>query len=133
MYAVLSKDDFQIPRFIAVGVVCTAVNLAVLYALTAFAGLWYLVSSIAAFCVSYAVNFTLQKLWTFKNRELGSVHRQLGLHLALQLGNLTLNTCLLYMLVEHVHLWYIAAQVSLDAVIAIESFILSRRIFACKL
>jgi len=130
VYAILSKNDFQIPRFILVGTFCSGVNVCTLYLLTQVAGIWYLYSSAAAFCISYAVSFTLQKFWTFKNRGLQTAPKQLGLHLSLQLGNLALNTVLIYILVTYAGVWYLAAQVSLDATISIENFILSRRIFA---
>jgi len=117
-------------RFSTAGAATVSLYYLLLAFLTEVLGFWYLTSSIAAFLIGYATNFTLQKLWTFKERSTHALSRQVTLHLALQFGNLVLNTTLLYLLVEYGQLWYITAQLILTVALSIESYFVSRWIFA---
>ncbi len=125
-----AHEFLKLGRFFTSGVATVIVNITALYILTEYAQVWYLTSSVIAFCISYGVNFLLQKFWTFQNRELRGAHKQLALHLCLALANLVLNTLVLFALVHYLHLWYIAAQILAVAIIALDSFFLSRLIFA---
>ncbi|MFA6494738.1 MAG: bifunctional glycosyltransferase family 2/GtrA family protein [Candidatus Paceibacterota bacterium] len=111
-------------RFIISGLVGVAVNLGVLYLLTEKAHQWYLASSVAAVIISYAINFSLHKYWTFENSGAKTLSRQLSLHFSIFLFNLVLNTLMIYVLVEYLRVWYFAAQIAAAAVIAIEDYFL---------
>jgi len=126
----LAKEMGRIARFLIAGSINVLVNLLTLYALTEYAHLWYLASSILAFGVSYLVSFGLQKFWTFKSKDPRAVWYQLPLHLSLAIFNLLLNTTLLYLLVEIGHVWYLLAQILVALVIAADSFVISRKIFS---
>jgi putative flippase GtrA len=120
----------RIAHFLLVGGFSTMVNLGVSFTLTSVVGLWYVTSAIMAFVVAYAVNFTLQKLWTFERPEKEGSGTQLFFHLMLQLCNLGLEVGSMYLLVEYAGLWYLYAQVAVLAVISVESFLITRRIFS---
>ena len=127
----MNKQRFsQILRFLLGGGVGVAVYYATLYTLTEFAGVWYVISAIVAFVLNYAINFTLQKFWTFQNKDTKNVSRQLTLYFGMVLGFLATNTTLLYVLVEYVHLKYLVAQLILTFLLTIASFVLTRKIFA---
>ena len=126
----IAKEIPRIARFLIAGAVTVVVNLVALYAFTEYAHVWYLASSVVAFCISYGVNFTLQKFWTFKNTSCQAILYQLPLHLSLALFNLALNTIILYVLVEWAHVWYMLAQVVAAIIIALDSFLLSKKIFS---
>ena len=100
------------------------VNLVLLYIFTDIFKIWYLFSSILAFCVAFFVSFFLQKYWTFRDRDQEKIYRQMGLYLAVALTNLGLNTLLMYLSVDLFKIWYLLAQVFVTAVIAVESFLI---------
>ena len=56
-------------KYYIVGACGVLVNLGLLYSLTEFVGLWYLVSYIIAISVSITLNFTFNKFWTFKDSK----------------------------------------------------------------
>lgn len=116
-------------RFLISGSIAAAVSFVSLYAFTEFLEIWYLTSSIIAFFLSFMFSFTLQKFWTFENRDLQNVHSQITLHLILAVANLFLNTFLVYVFVEHLHMWYMYAQFITSAVIALESFAILKWIY----
>ncbi len=122
----LAAGSLLVIRFLISGGTATAVNVGTLYVLTEFAGLWYILSSVVAFVLAFCVSFTMQKWWTFAERSTHRVGSQAGLYFAVALGNLGLNTLLLYVLVEWFGLWYVIAQLIASAIIAAESFLLYR-------
>ncbi len=119
----------KVLRFLIAGGTATVVNLAVLFALTDLAGIWYLLSSGIAFTVSFGVSFSMQKYWAFRNKDLDKVSRQLPMHLTLAMFNLVLDIAIVYLLVDLFGIWYIFAQIIAAALIAIESFFAFRWIY----
>lgn len=123
----LHPKIFRILRFLASGGVAAAVNLGVLYGMTEYLGVWYLVSASLAFIISFAVSFTLQKFWTFGDRRLAGASRQAVLYFCIALSNFFLNIGILYTLVEYAHLHYIFSELIAMVVIACASFFIYRR------
>ena len=113
-------------RYVAAGGTGAAANIAVLFVLTEFFHIWYLLSSVVAVCVGFAVSFILQKFWTFQNTDMKRVHVQLPMHLMLSLANLALNTVIVYALVDYAHLWYVLAQVFSGATLAFVNYFVYR-------
>ena len=110
--------SFRALRYLFAGGSAAAANIITLYVLTEFMHVWYLLSSILALIVGFALSFILQKFWTFRNMPLNRVQVQLPLHILLSLFNLVLNTIFLYALVEWAHTWYILAQLISGAALA---------------
>ena len=106
----LSSEQLRIIRYIISGGTATLANFSTLYILTEFFHVWYLASSVVALSVGFVVSFILQKFWAFKNRDMDRVHMQATWHVTLSLANVAINTTLMFVLVEYVHLWYMLAQ-----------------------
>ena len=119
----------QIIRYLIVGGVVVSVNLSALYIFTDVFNIYYIISTIYAFLLSFCVSFFLQKFWTFNNQDVSGmrVARQMIFYLCLQGFCLSLNTALMYVFVEYLHIWYIASQAIISLVIAIGAFLISRR------
>ncbi|MEK7208366.1 MAG: GtrA family protein [Patescibacteria group bacterium] len=115
-------------RYLAAGGSAAAVDLGLLYALTEWFGLHYLLSAVVAFVVAFCVSFFLQKFWTFEDHSVERVHAQIVLYFVVAAANLGLNTLLMFLLVEKLGFWYFAAQLIAGALIACESFFISRHI-----
>jgi len=125
----------QISRYVISGSMAAVVSLSILYTLTEFFYIWYLISASVAFIGAFGVSFTLQKFWTFKNHKRDAMRKQLSFYLIVVLINLSINTLFVYLLVENADLWYISAQIVSGAVIAVESFfvykfLIFKRIYA---
>ncbi len=119
----------QIVRFCVAGAAGVIAYYAALYGLTEYLGVWYVISAVIGFILNTGLNFTLQKFWTFENKEIHMVGRQLALYVVMTVCFLIGNTVCLYLMVEYLHIWYIAAQVILTAIISALSFVISGRIF----
>jgi len=115
---------FRVIKYLIAGGTATSVNLILLYLLTEYAHLWYLVSSALAFIISFFVSFYLQKYWTFTDRDKEKVFKQLSIYLLVALINLVINLVIMYLLVEIVGFWYMLAQLITGALIATESYLI---------
>lgn len=120
---------WQVVRFCIAGVTGVLTYYVTLYYLTEYAGLWYLASSFIGLILNMTVNFVLQRSWTFKNKEPDKMNKQAVEYLALSFGTLLVNSALLYLIVEYMQLWYIAAQFIVTVALAIPSYIISGHIF----
>jgi dolichol-phosphate mannosyltransferase len=112
---------FRVGKFIIVGGLAMLINLAVLYVLISMLGIWYLASSIVSFLVALMANFFLQKVWAFGSRR-DKPYRQFAAFFGTNIFNLGLNTLIMYLLVSHVGIEYLIAQIITSVLISIESF-----------
>ncbi len=112
----------KIGRYVISGGTAAAVNLVLLYILTEYAGMWYLLSAVCSFIIAFGVSFILQKSWTFQDASKDGIHRQLLAYLLVALINLGLNTALLYSFVEYAKLHYLLSQIMAGIIVAAESF-----------
>ncbi len=119
----------RVVRFVVSGGSAAFVNITLLYALTEYGGLWYIISSALSFIAAFFVSFLLQKYWAFRNRESRGSHVQMSLHLTTAVINLGLNLSLIYAFVEFGGMWYILAQIVSSIIIAFESFFAFRWIY----
>lgn len=120
----------QIMRFLSSGVFGTLLYYVLLYCLTEFAGVLYITSSVIAGFFNWTSNFLFHKFWTFKQKELKNTHVEAGKYILLGCILLILNTTLLFVFVEYLHLWYMLAQLIVTVIITIISYIFARSIFS---
>ncbi|MES3005141.1 MAG: GtrA family protein [Patescibacteria group bacterium] len=125
-------DKYVILRYVASGGTSAVVDLLLLSFLYHVVGVHYLLSSIIAFCVAFFVSFILQKFWTFKNVSTEGIQRQSFIYLASSLFSLGVNTLLMYIFVEKMHLAVLLSQIFAGATVACFTFFISRRIFKYK-
>lgn len=131
LYAHLDKRKI-ILKFLIAGGTTTVVDLALLYFFTGILGVHYLTSSFLAFCVAIFVSFSLQKYWTFRDKN-EKVKSQLFFYFLTGITNLFLNTLFMYILVDHLGLMYILAQIITSGVIAVGNFLVYRFIIFKKI
>lgn len=116
----------QVLRFGVSGLAAAGTLVGTLYALTEFAGLWYIHSVLIASVVSFFVSFGLQRLWTFRDVEQGGALPQLVAFVALFLANSAINAGLLFVMVEHLDAPYLLSELFIAILIAIWNFCIMR-------
>ncbi len=115
-------------KYIISGGMAAAVDLGGLFILTEIAGVWYLFSAVIAFVLSLLTSFLLHKFWTFRENSLQRIKKQFIFFTALALLNLALNILLLYVAVDILNIWYMAAQFVIMGVLAFMNFIINKTI-----
>ncbi len=97
-------------RFAISGGIATLVDIALLYALTEWAEVWYLISSVFSFLVGSITHFAISRRWVFTNSN-KPFWQQYKSFFVIHLGGLAINTAVLFLLVEYGKIYYILAKV----------------------
>jgi len=112
----LAKFTGEIKRmlkFAFVGVTGIFVNEGLLYTLTEYLGLYYLHSGAISIEASILSNFTLNELWTFRDRREGGkkdIAKRALKYNVVSIGGLLINLLVLYLLVEFLGMYYLVAN-----------------------
>lgn len=125
LYSLVEKYKLII-KYIIAGSTAAGVDLTILYGLTEWVGLYYLLSATLAFIIAFFVSFNLQKFWTFKDNRRVGIHRQMTIYFLNGIINLNLNALFMYLLVDYVHIMYILAQIITSIFLAFTSFMVYR-------
>jgi len=106
-----SSTMYQFTKFCIVGGIGMLINLAILYALVEYAGLWYILAASIAFVFAVINNFVWNKFWTFKDVDIKGVGTQFSKFFIISVISLGINLAVLYALVEYLFIWYMLAQI----------------------
>ena len=104
------------------GALAFVVDFGLLYLLTEHAGLWYLASATIAVIVAIIVNYSWQRLVTFKSLE-RNVAKQFSKFVTISLVAIVLNIIFMYVLVDIAGLWYLLAKVFVTMVVWFWNFL----------
>ena len=122
-------------KYYLVGASGVLVNLGILFILTEFVGLWYLLSSTIAIYVSITTNFLLNKTWTFKDTVIKQDgFLMYGKFIGVSLVGMGIQLGFNYMFVEKLSVYYLLAALISIMIASSVNFVLNRRLtFGIKL
>jgi dolichol-phosphate mannosyltransferase len=122
-------------KYYLVGASGVLVNLGILFALTEFVGLWYLLSSTIAIYVSITSNFLFNKTWTFRDTAIKQGDFLLyGKFICVSLVGMGIQLGFNYMFVEKLSVYYLLAALMSIMIASSVNFVLNRRLtFGIKL
>jgi putative flippase GtrA len=125
-----NRFPIQFMKFCMVGSIGGVINLGLLYSLTEFLHIWYIMSAALAFTAAVVNNFVLNKRWTFQNTA-PEVSKQFVSFFIISIISLALNLSVLYILTEYVGMWYMTAQV-IAILVALSNNYMSNKKFTFK-
>ena len=120
----------EVIRFLIVGGGCFLLEYILLYVLTEYMHIGYLVSSAIAFTVSLLVNYILCLLVVFNVKHQSSL--EIGLFIITSLRGLIINQGVMWFLVEIIAWWYMFAKVIASGIVMIWNYITKRYILIRK-
>ena len=120
----------EVIRFLIVGGGCFLLEYILLYVLTEYMHIGYLVSSAIAFTVSSLVNYILCLLVVFNVKHQSSL--EIGLFIITSLIGLIINQGVMWFLVEIIAWWYMFAKVIASGIVMIWNYITKRYILIRK-
>ena len=122
-------------KYYLVGASGILVNLGILFILTEFVGLWYLLSSTIAIYVSITTNFLLNKTWTFRDTAIKQRDFLMyGKFIGVSLVGMGIQLGFNYMFVEKLSVYYLLAALISIMIASSVNFVLNRRLtFGIKL
>ncbi len=119
-------DRFKFVKFVLAGSIASLADLTVLYSLTEFFGVYYLVSAGFSFSFGFTVSFLLQKFWTFKNKKTNNLNIQILRYFLIFSVSLIVGIIILYFVVNKFGIYYIYGQILVDSNLAIGRFFISK-------
>ncbi|MEA2089051.1 MAG: GtrA family protein [Patescibacteria group bacterium] len=108
-------------KYCVVGGTAAAVDFSILFILTDFLNVYYLISATISFIVSALTNYSLNRSWTFRSN--GKKRKQLPIFFTIATIGLILNNSIMYFSVEVLAVWYIWAKVVATGIVLIWNFI----------
>ncbi|MBN2734045.1 MAG: glycosyltransferase family 2 protein [Methanomicrobiaceae archaeon] len=125
------KEWKKVFKFGLVGISGIFVNTGLLYVLTEYFGLYYVISSVFAIEASIVTNFILNDFWTFKRGEksrIASKFKRFVSYQAVSVIGVFINVLILYLFTEYLNLWYINSNIIGIFVVFIWNFFVNRNL-----
>lgn len=116
----------EIIRFCFVGGVSFLMDYSILFALTEFAGVYYLYSSAISFSVSVVFNYWLCVVYVFKGAKKQSA-RQATIFIGSSIVGLGLNQLCMWFFVAVAGLHYMLAKIGATAIVTIWNYVMKRK------
>jgi len=112
----------QFVKFALVGIVNTLTNLTILYILTDFFGIYYMVSAVFGFLVAVTNSFIMNSFWTFKETSGVNRRKECSRFFVVSISALIVNLSFLYIFTEFFGIYYLLSQILAVGVATIVSF-----------
>lgn len=116
----------RILKFLASGVITAIADLLLLHGLIKFADIEQVTASVIAYAAALILNFTLQKFWSFQERDISRIKLQAVQFAGNGMLNLGMNTIQMYVFIHILGMNYLLAQILSLPLIALESYLAYR-------
>ncbi|HHW68817.1 MAG TPA: GtrA family protein [Tenericutes bacterium] len=117
----------QIIKFGIVGGIAFVIDYSLLFILTDFFKIHYLISSIISFVVSFIFNYILSIKWVFDvNKK--QTYKEIALFIGLSLIGLLINQIVLYITTDYLKVYYMISKIIATIIVMIWNFV-TRKIF----
>ncbi|RYZ99729.1 MAG: GtrA family protein [Sphingobacteriaceae bacterium] len=100
----------QIIKYAFVGGVCTVLDFGVLYILTTYFGVYYIVSAIISFTAGTIVNYFLCTRWVFKVRTVDNRKAEFAYYLIITAVGIGITTTIIWIFTEYFHLNFMLSK-----------------------
>lgn len=118
----------QILKFSVVGGTAFFIDYGLLFVLTEFAGIHYLISGTISFAASVIYNYILSVVWVFDPVGERSKAKDMAVFLILSVIGLGINQAIMWVLVEFFGVYYMISKIAATAIVMVYNFI-TRKIF----
>ena len=126
----MNKLIKQILKFGIVGIIAFIIDYLLLYVLTEYIGIHYLISSIISFTVSVIFNYIFSIKWVFDVKKKQGT-KEFIIFLILSVIGLLINSLIMYLLVDIFNIHYMVSKLVSTFIVMIYNFI-TRKVFIEK-
>ncbi|WP_394698744.1 GtrA family protein [uncultured Methanoregula sp.] len=96
--------------FFIIGILSSAIDIGLLYVLTSYLGIWYLLSATVSYCCGIVVSYLLNKCLTFHDAN-RHYFVQFSAFAAISFSCLLVNICIIWLCVELFSLGYLPGKI----------------------
>lgn len=128
---IFEKSDniiVQLFRYAVVGGLAFAADYGLLYALTEWCGLYYILSATLSFVAGLTVNYLISIHWVFNESKLRSRTAEFVIYAAVGVVGLLFNNLLLYLFTDCLELHYMISKLVSAAIVLLWNFVARRLI-----
>lgn len=118
----------QIIRFGFVGGSAFVIDAGLLFLLTEFWGIHYLLSGMLSFTASVIYNYILSVKWVFDAKKHNNKTQELVVFIGLSVIGLGINQLLMWLFVDMIHIYYMISKIIATCVVMVYNFV-TRKIF----
>ena len=122
-------------QFGIVGGLMIIMNVAIIYTLTSFLGIYYIISAILSYLLLTGLSFFLNENWTFNSitnhAHKKMLHRFVSYYLV-SLSGMTLNIIILFLLTEYGNVFYLYSSIIASFSVFLWNFALNKNITWCE-
>lgn len=122
----------QLFKFGIVGVIAFFIDYGILWCLTEYIGLWYLLSAFISFIISVTFNYFASMKYVFVPREDMSERKQFLLFVGMSAIGLCINEAGMWLLVDLVGIYYMISKIGVTAVVMVYNFITRKLVLERK-
>ena len=122
----------QLFKFGIVGVIAFLIDYGILWCLTEYIGLWYLLSASISFIISVTFNYFASMKYVFVPREDMSERKQFLLFVGMSAIGLCINEAGMWLLVDLVGIYYMISKIGVTAVVMVYNFITRKLVLERK-
>lgn len=112
----------QLFRYFFVGGLAFAVDFALLWALTEFAGMHYTLSAAISFTAGLAVNYLISIRWVFRERTLQSRAAEFTVFAVIGVVGIGLNVSIIWTATEWLSIHYLVSKIVATAIVFLWNF-----------
>lgn len=124
----MKKLISQILKFGVVGGAAFVIDYGLLFLLTEYLNIHYLVSGMISFSVSVIFNYILSVFWVFNIRKKRNVKKEFILFIVFSILGLGINQIIMWLLVEKIGYYYMLAKIAATIIVMVYNFI-TRKFF----
>lgn len=124
----MKKLISQILKFGVVGGIAFVIDYSLLFMLTEFLHIHYLVSGMVSFSASVIFNYILSIIWVFEVKKKRDEKKEFVVFIVLSIIGLGINQLIMWVLVDGLKLYYMLAKVAATAIVMVYNFI-TRKFF----
>ena len=121
----------QIIKFGFVGGTSFVIDAGILFLLTGFCGIHYLLSGAISFTASVIYNYMLSIKWVFDAKKDVNKVQELAVFIGLSVIGLGLNQLLMWLFVDIFHIYYMLSKIIATAIVMVYNFV-TRKLFIEK-
>lgn len=118
----MNKLVKQIVRFLIIGGTAFLIDAGILYLLTDYLHIHYLVSSILSFTIAVIFNYIFSIKWVFEVKNAQTI-RDITIFILLSVVGLCINQVVMYISVDMLAIYYMIAKIIATIIVMIYNFI----------
>jgi putative flippase GtrA len=112
----------QLFRYTFVGGIAFGVDFSLLFLLTEFAGIHYLLSAAISFSVGLVTNYILSIIWVFKTRNISNRYLEFIIFGIIGIVGLGMNELIIWSFTEYLHFYYLVSKIVSTLVVYLWNF-----------